>query len=488
MLSLLYRTGGEIPHADERLIAELLLDQTFAAVTPNLTRRTVFLSVLTSPLTGSADLAYRRDILHDFLAEPNLCEALRTELDNLTRLRETAQRERSQTYAAVKSVSNETAFRSNVSVAVIFAETMKEALHILSQIAVVLGMYNVRSEGLVSMKRRAEAVSQTEGSGEVTELCQLLSDYGTLGDGNAAMTLALNDEGRAAGCELTFLDVTPVETADPKPSFLRKFFAKAPSAPPIPGVRIDDTDAVLKNALFGQSFHRVCELIDGFLCSLFDEFSALARELCFYETAAAYVNAMKEKNVPLCTPVISEETELSPLYDLLLCVSRPNAATVVPNGLHMAKRAGVLLTGENNSGKTVFLRSFGTAQLLFQAGLPIPCESARMRIVSAVCTRFAASEKEPSAGIDAGRFENEVRELVPLIEEAKPGSLLLLNEIFQTTSYREGAQGLYHILRYLSERGVSFLLVTHLKQLTGLFGDDAVHLTTAEGYRVIEAD
>ena len=145
---------------------------------------------------------------------------------------------------------------------------------------------------------------------------------------------------------------------------------------------------------------------------------------------------------------------------------------------------GILITGENNSGKTVYLRSVGMAQLLFQAGLPVPCESARMRILSAVHTCYAAAEKEFVSGNDAGRFEQEVRVLSQLAERIQPNSLLLLNEVFQTTAYSEGAEGLYHILNYFTRHGVNFIAVTHLKELVPLYGGRIRHLVTAPGYRI----
>ena len=154
------------------------------------------------------------------------------------------------------------------------------------------------------------------------------------------------------------------------------------------------------------------------------------------------------------------------------------------NSSKAAGLAGILITGENNSGKTVYLRSVGMAQLLFQAGLPVPCESARMRIFSAVHTCYAAAEKEFVSGNDAGRFEQEVRVFSRLAESIQPNSLLLLNEVFQTTAYSEGAEGLYHILNYFTRHGVNFIAVTHLKELVPLYGGRIRHLVPAPGYRI----
>ena len=107
-----------------------------------------------------------------------------------------------------------------------------------------------------------------------------------------------------------------------------------------------------------------------------------------------------------------------------------------------------------------------------------------MRILSAVHTCYAAAEKEFVSGNDAGRFEQEVRVLSQLAERIQPNSLLLLNEVFQTTAYSEGAEGLYHILNYFMRHGVNFIAVTHLKELVPLYGGRIRHLVTAPGYRI----
>ena len=273
-------------------------------------------------------------------------------------------------------------------------------------------------------------------------------------------------------------------------------------------VQLPDPGDRLRNRLSYEAYVTLSNLLSGFVRELIEGFSRLSDELTFYELALDYINMAKEKELPLCYPEIiepesdqREPIEISRLYDLLLEGRALAAKDVVPNDIcfptsdsvannsddNSSKAAGVpgiLITGENNSGKTVYLRSVGMAQLLFQAGLPVPCESARMRIFSAVHTCYAAAEKEFVSGNDAGRFEQEVRVLSQLAERIQPNSLLLLNEVFQTTAYSEGAEGLYHILNYFTRHGVNFIAVTHLKELVPLYGGRIRHLVTAPGYRV----
>ena len=168
-------------------------------------------------------------------------------------------------------------------------------------------------------------------------------------------------------------------------------------------------------------------------------------------------------------------------------MSAPSPEEVIPNDFLMKSGSeGVLLLGNNGSGKTVYLRSVGSAQLLAQAGLPLPCEYAELTTFSHLATQFSEGEKEFCVGNEAGRFEQEVRALATMVDTLQENSLVLLNETFQSTAYAEGAEGLYHLLKHFSALGIRWILVTHLRQLEDRFEEsDVTLLHTAETYRIL---
>ncbi len=168
-------------------------------------------------------------------------------------------------------------------------------------------------------------------------------------------------------------------------------------------------------------------------------------------------------------------------------MSKPNPSDVIPNDFKLAEsNGGLLVFGNNGSGKTVYLRSIGTMQVLAQAGLPVPCESAEISLFSQLATQFSESEKEFCEGNDAGRFEQEVRELAVMVDTLKEGSLVFLNETFQSTAYAEGAEGLYHLLKHFSALNIRWILVSHLRQIEAMFEqNEATILHTAEGYKIV---
>ena len=84
----------------------------------------------------------------------------------------------------------------------------------------------------------------------------------------------------------------------------------------------------------------------------------------------------------------------------------------------------------------------------------------------------------------AGRFEEEAAEMAGIVGEMEKESLLLMNETFQTTSYDEGAEGMYHILRHLTRRGCGVIFVTHLTKLAEMCRGEAIIARTGVGYKI----
>ncbi len=135
-----------------------------------------------------------------------------------------------------------------------------------------------------------------------------------------------------------------------------------------------------------------------------------------------------------------------------------------------------MIRGGNSSGKTVYLRSLGTAQLLAQCGLPVCALQARISVRRAIFTQFSSAERDFVVGDTAGRFEGEVQGISHIMSRLTKHTLVLLNETFQTTAYAEGTVAIFDILSALSRTRTKFVFVTHLTHLYELFNPEHVQL------------
>ena len=99
---------------------------------------------------------------------------------------------------------------------------------------------------------------------------------------------------------------------------------------------------------------------------------------------------------------------------------------------------------------------------MMQAGLFVPARSLRASVSSGVFTHF---KREEDAGMDSGKLDEELSRMSVIVDQIRPGGLLLCNESFASTNEREGAQIADGIIRALLDRGVTVLFVTHLFDL-----------------------
>ncbi len=481
-MSLLYRTAPTELGVSEKTLYHLSLDRVLHYLTPDVKRRAEFADILSRPLASADDIYFRQSILRDFERERALFEEL---LSLFERFSELCGDHRALSRDKLRlSSSGNDALDPAKNLLQSHALCLKRALLFLHSIHSALSGANLHSEGLNELKNELSAHISEPAFGEMTSLLSSLEGFKTSG----ALALKLTLKGEKIS-ELELIEPLLVKITDPelKRGAFSKLFRK--EEPEYPCERVlsrpyEDSASVLSAGIRSLS-DRIKECAE----KIFDKFLPILRELRFYELALRYTERMAELELPLCYPEFGDHTEISSLYDIFLAVSRRSALDVVPNDINIPQNCrGILLFGENGSGKTVFLRSLTTAQILAQAGLPIAAASAKMMPRSAIFTQFSEGEKEFEAGNDAGRFEQEVRELAEMVEKSKPGALVLLNETFQTTAYAEGAAGLADILKYFAQNDISFIAVTHLHALDALFApNEAVRMRTAKGFKVVQS-
>lgn len=467
---------------NEKIVYHLSLDRSLSHICADVKKRKRFLEVISVLTNDRKEILYRQDVIKDFLNHPGLLEQLASMSTRFEELRTSQKRIGKDEYRLNVTGTASSAAAKNILQAQ--AISLKRALLFIKAYGELLEPCDLTSAGLIHLR---DACKKVYGSPRFSNLISFCSKYENFsGNGFWDFKLTLNDEGRIE--EYKLIDHRYIRITDPE---LKKKgmsrFKKAEKAV-WPCARIAPSIDGLFDDLAGDALSELSGLFAHISEQIFAEFGSFGNELDFYDVALRYINALSEKKVQACYPTFSKDRSIrvKRLYDLYLLMSKPNSEQVVPNDLVLAgDQDGLLVFGNNGSGKTVYLRSIGTMQLLAQAGLPIPCESAQISLFSQIATQFSESEKEFCEGNDAGRFEQEVRELAAMVDTLKDGALVFLNETFQSTAYDEGAEGLYHLLRHFSARHIRWILVSHLRGLEEMFdAKEAIVLHTAEGYTI----
>ena len=474
--SLLSKTGADTAVLDRQLLYDLSLDRSVSSFCVDTKRQKYVLDLLAHPLLSKEDIKYRQDILKDFIADANFMLKLRDALESLSQIGVEHRRNRMQAMSVIHSGDAGHEYISTVSLLQLAVQAISTYFDAFAATHDVLKKASLASEGLLSLRARLEQLISPD-SKAFLEYILRFSDI-TLSDCNT-VRISVNEMAKITDCELLRV-MQRVPTSGSATGFLKRFFEKKEKNTEentIPQITLTAVSPPLRESMIGSAYAQVNDCANAIVRALEDEFSSLGDEMRFYQFGNAFHRSMVKMDLPVCFPEISDSPVMNctELRDVLLCSSTLSPEKIVANDVHFSEKVrGILIRGENNSGKTVYLRSVCCAQLMAQSGLPVCAATATIGLRQALFTQVASGEKEFSANNDAGRFEQEVRDIVKIVDALKPGSMVILNETFQTTAYSEGAEGLYPILNYINALGGGWILVTHLHDLFSRFSDETI--------------
>ena len=492
--TILWNTPRGILSREEKdagmcVLSDLQIDRAFRRICPDTMLREAFLSVLLTPLTDPGEIGERVKVIRTFAEKPELLNKLTELIRRLMMVKNAWDSERSRLFASrrVNPQDKSLLLWTSRETLVLTARFVRIALMNIRDIHESLNMFGASDGWLGRLRAAAYPIGASGDTEELTVLCEKLEKH--LANAHTyEIEFDCDEELRITAPflrEFRFIKIAEKQQKKMKNPLLSLFDRPAKQENPaekktiaeetpemdvpIPGMELEwglETSA--------KAVQELDRYLTSFLRTLIDKFSGLEEELYFCRAVLLYSDRLTERNVktvfPEFLPAEEHTLVIKKLSDLLLLTESMNVLSVVPNDVScIGEGAGTLVIGKNNSGKTVYLRSVGAAVLLAQCGLPVPAESAVISVRQGIYTTFAKAEGELVPLSSAGRFEEEVAQLSAILGRVRPGSLLLLNETFQTTAYDEGAEGMYHILTYLASMGCSFIFVTHLMKLKEMY-------------------
>ncbi|NLK74422.1 MAG: hypothetical protein GX288_03920 [Clostridiales bacterium] len=207
------------------------------------------------------------------------------------------------------------------------------------------------------------------------------------------------------------------------------------------------------------------------------DFSELYSQFLFYITFTKFLFDCSNSGIHICKPVFNNEFIAKDCACLTLAAklltdrssldesvsNNVVSKEIVCNDIAIGKGGMFLLSGPNQGGKTVYLRTVGLTSYLSKCGCLVLGRSCQLPFYDNISTHFMQKEV-----LGLGRLAVEAKRMEGIIDILTDNSLLLMNESFASTRRKDGIEISLYYLNKLKSIGCSVGFVSHYYEIPEL--------------------
>ncbi len=463
---------GKVWNASDKLGLDTIVRSVFS----DFNSKEKVLSILNNIVLDKETIYYRQELVTEFVVNSALFQLFLAEIKNIEKCYSQ--------YNTTKAQKAKNKIKSEISITDMqmqmrdYGYTLKMLLGIYSRLKAILEENKIKSTGLKDLSYTLNRKIRSEGFLELGLFLDKLEQSG----GSYCFSAVITDM-------LCFDDIKYYFAQSKEKEDKVSIFKRSKDKDKL---EVDNLIKENNRRAILEVYNRITVKLENIFESLFEEIAFLPDEFIFFEFAKGLYDILSTKSKEICFPKIEGHLNFVEAIDPYLIVKYEKEdykGQIFGNDISLLRNESALVYGKNNTGKTVFLRTIGLLQILAQNGLFVPCKEATTVCFEKIVMIFSGEEKDTNIG---GRFEKEVIDIKDTIDIVDNNSLVIINEIFQSTFAKDGEKALFDILEYFTAINVKWITVTHLmgiKDKRNLFSGEVKGFETTgkeNDYKIIK--